>query len=170
MFLITWIMVLLSRLVFTTFGGCPWSRTIISPMAAVSAYLKRLSNVPFLPWVQSLRCLGPERCVFLLQQTRRSGSGKYRWNTHRIPVARTVLCSVRSDLRCYRTERCDGVGTDMVLQHQTRTCVPRPVSVFLQVFDATNTTQERREVILSFAKENGYKVCKPNWCCCLNVR
>ncbi|KAG7278454.1 hypothetical protein CRUP_038749 [Coryphaenoides rupestris] len=26
------------------------------------------------------------------------------------------------------------------------------------VFDATNTTQERREVILSFAKENGYKV------------
>ena len=91
MFLITWMMVLLSRLVFTNFGGCPWSRTIISPMVAVSAYLKRLSNVPFLPWVQSLRCLGPERCVFLLQQTRRSGSGKYRWNTHRIPVARTVL-------------------------------------------------------------------------------
>lgn len=28
----------------------------------------------------------------------------------------------------------------------------------LQVFDATNTTRERREVILSFAKENGYKV------------
>lgn len=27
-----------------------------------------------------------------------------------------------------------------------------------QVFDATNTTQDRREVILSFAKENGYKV------------
>ncbi|TSX72107.1 6-phosphofructo-2-kinase/fructose-2,6-bisphosphatase [Bagarius yarrelli] len=26
------------------------------------------------------------------------------------------------------------------------------------VFDATNTTRERREVILSFAKENGYKV------------
>lgn len=30
----------------------------------------------------------------------------------------------------------------------------------LQVFDATNTTRERREVILSFAKENGYKVSK----------
>lgn len=28
-----------------------------------------------------------------------------------------------------------------------------------KVFDATNTTPERREVILSFAKENGYKVC-----------
>lgn len=27
-----------------------------------------------------------------------------------------------------------------------------------QVFDATNTTSERREVILGFAKENGYKV------------
>jgi len=27
-----------------------------------------------------------------------------------------------------------------------------------QVFDATNTTRERREVILTFAKENGYKV------------
>lgn len=26
------------------------------------------------------------------------------------------------------------------------------------VFDATNTTQDRREVILNFAKENGYKV------------
>lgn len=29
---------------------------------------------------------------------------------------------------------------------------------FLQVFDATNTTRERREVILTFAKDNGYKV------------
>uniref|UniRef100_A0A8C7YVE3 6-phosphofructo-2-kinase domain-containing protein n=1 Tax=Oryzias sinensis TaxID=183150 RepID=A0A8C7YVE3_9TELE len=28
----------------------------------------------------------------------------------------------------------------------------------LQVFDATNTTPERRQVILSFAKDNGYKV------------
>lgn len=27
-----------------------------------------------------------------------------------------------------------------------------------QVFDATNTTPDRREVILGFAKENGYKV------------
>lgn len=28
----------------------------------------------------------------------------------------------------------------------------------VQVFDATNTTPERRQVILSFAKDNGYKV------------
>lgn len=31
-------------------------------------------------------------------------------------------------------------------------------SPLLQVFDATNTTPERRDVILGFAKENGYKV------------
>uniref|UniRef100_A0A673J961 6-phosphofructo-2-kinase/fructose-2,6-bisphosphatase-like n=1 Tax=Sinocyclocheilus rhinocerous TaxID=307959 RepID=A0A673J961_9TELE len=30
--------------------------------------------------------------------------------------------------------------------------------IYVQVFDATNTTRERREVILTFAKENGYKV------------
>lgn len=30
--------------------------------------------------------------------------------------------------------------------------------IYVQVFDATNTTRERREVILAFAKENGYKV------------
>lgn len=30
--------------------------------------------------------------------------------------------------------------------------------LLLQVFDATNTTSERRDVILGFAKENGYKV------------
>lgn len=28
----------------------------------------------------------------------------------------------------------------------------------IQVFDATNTTRERRTVILSYAKERGYKV------------
>ena len=28
----------------------------------------------------------------------------------------------------------------------------------MQVFDATNTTRERRALILQFARENGYKV------------
>lgn len=28
----------------------------------------------------------------------------------------------------------------------------------MQVFDATNTTRERRAIIISFAKEKGYKV------------
>ncbi|KAL1249525.1 hypothetical protein QQF64_020530 [Cirrhinus molitorella] len=32
--------------------------------------------------------------------------------------------------------------------------------LFTTVFDATNTTRERREVILTFAKENGYKQVK----------
>lgn len=36
-------------------------------------------------------------------------------------------------------------------------CTPH-LDVFLQVFDATNTTRERRAVILSYAKERGYKV------------
>lgn len=30
--------------------------------------------------------------------------------------------------------------------------------VLLQVFDATNTTRERRETILEFAEQNGFKV------------
>ena len=30
-----------------------------------------------------------------------------------------------------------------------------------QVFDATNTTRERRETILRFAEQNGYKVWEP---------
>lgn len=30
--------------------------------------------------------------------------------------------------------------------------------VVSQVFDATNTTRERRELILNFAKDNAYKV------------
>lgn len=28
----------------------------------------------------------------------------------------------------------------------------------MQVFDATNTTRERRALIMQFARENGYKV------------
>lgn len=32
------------------------------------------------------------------------------------------------------------------------------MTCLLKVFDATNTTTERRDIILSFAKENGYKV------------
>lgn len=30
--------------------------------------------------------------------------------------------------------------------------------MLLKVFDATNTTRERRGMILNFAKENGFKV------------
>lgn len=32
-----------------------------------------------------------------------------------------------------------------------------------QVFDATNTTRERRDMILNFAKENSFKVLMPCW-------
>lgn len=34
-------------------------------------------------------------------------------------------------------------------------------SHLLQVFDATNTTSDRRDLILSFARDNGYKVGAP---------
>lgn len=40
----------------------------------------------------------------------------------------------------------------------TKECVKRHSCVFIQVFDATNTTRERRELILNFAKDNAYKV------------
>lgn len=36
-------------------------------------------------------------------------------------------------------------------------------SDFLQVFDATNTTRERRELILNFGKENDFKVSDAPW-------
>lgn len=37
-------------------------------------------------------------------------------------------------------------------------CETEPSRCFFQVFDATNTTRERRELILKFGRENGFKV------------
>lgn len=39
-------------------------------------------------------------------------------------------------------------------------CVRRCSGGFIQVFDATNTTRERRDLIHNFAKDNAYKVGK----------
>uniref|UniRef100_A0A8B9HWT5 6-phosphofructo-2-kinase/fructose-2,6-biphosphatase 1 n=1 Tax=Astyanax mexicanus TaxID=7994 RepID=A0A8B9HWT5_ASTMX len=41
---------------------------------------------------------------------------------------------------------------------EPKDCIYTGFSPVLQVFDATNTTRERRGVIISFAKEKGYKV------------
>uniref|UniRef100_A0A8B9JC20 6-phosphofructo-2-kinase/fructose-2,6-biphosphatase 1 n=1 Tax=Astyanax mexicanus TaxID=7994 RepID=A0A8B9JC20_ASTMX len=54
---------------------------------------------------------------------------------------------------------CKNNLTNMIShQHQRSAIVFAEFSPVLQVFDATNTTRERRGVIISFAKEKGYKV------------
>lgn len=41
---------------------------------------------------------------------------------------------------------------------KNKNCFLTCFAVTRQVFDATNTTRERRELILNFAKDNAYKV------------
>lgn len=44
------------------------------------------------------------------------------------------------------------------IEHKYKSLLFLLLPVVCQVFDATNTTRERRELILNFAKDNAYKV------------
>lgn len=56
--------------------------------------------------------------------------------------------------------RRSGGGESLAAQHSSHNCGADKELVFLlfQVFDATNTTRERRGTIVKFAEQNGFKV------------
>lgn len=56
--------------------------------------------------------------------------------------------------------RRSGGGESLAAQHSSHNCGADKELLFLlfQVFDATNTTRERRGTIVKFAEQNGFKV------------
>lgn len=71
------------------------------------------------------------------------------------------------DVKAYLTEEGGQIAVSASLspiermQTNRRRSEPFPTYVFSssnQVFDATNTTRERRDLILAFVKENAFKV------------
>lgn len=57
-----------------------------------------------------------------------------------------------------RSDRPDDLLGDLVNAVKTQPWVLFTILILSQVFDATNTTRERRHMILNFAKENDFKV------------
>lgn len=87
------------------------------------------------------------------------------------PLLRACAAAALKDVAAYFTKEQGQVAVSEQTTripadpgHQVRTRVtrlerlPSPSVCLLQVFDATNTTRERRTIILTFARERGYKV------------
>ncbi|KAM7404176.1 hypothetical protein PAMP_011547 [Pampus punctatissimus] len=103
-----------------------------------------------------LNWIGVTTKVFNVGQYRRDATRSYNNfeffrpdNTEAMKIRKACAIAALKDV-------CDYFSTE---QGQVVRTIQRLIKICsCEVFDATNTTAERREVILSFAKENGYKV------------
>lgn len=88
------------------------------------------------------------------------------WHLYLYDLYRQCASAALNDVRQYLTEQGGQVAVGQVLDcvlvemfgaGQIKLIHYCPVCVE-QVFDATNTTRERRETIIQFAEQNGFKV------------
>ncbi|XP_051736507.1 6-phosphofructo-2-kinase/fructose-2,6-bisphosphatase-like isoform X4 [Ctenopharyngodon idella] len=116
-----------------------------------------------------LNWIGVPTKVFNVGQYRRDAVRTYKSyeffrpdNEEAMKIRKACALAALKDVCCYFTQdhgQVAPVWEMSMFNHLSWSGVwVEAVCHFLQVFDATNTTRERREVILTFAKDNGYKV------------
>lgn len=81
---------------------------------------------------------------------------------------RKCASAALNDVRQYLTQEggqvAVGQRSNSLPSEQRRlVCLFHILSASQQVFDATNTTRERRDTIIQFAEQNGFKVKKGKW-------